>query len=425
MRDLLEKKLAAYARRHLLKSSPEVIGVTGSVGKTSAKEAIAAVLSKSYPTGHSPRNLNTEIGMPLAILGLHGGGSSAGRWLGIMLQAWFKAYFRKPDLPPYLVLEMAADRPGDITKLTGIAPPRIGVVTAVSESHLEKFGTVDAVFREKRVMVEVLPSDGFAVLNRDDERVWKMQEKTKAKIISYGFHPEADVRASAESLNYAFNPEGECGMRFKVVAQGSTVPMFIPGVLGRQAAYAALAGIAVGLAKGMNLVDIAEGLAKYRPLPGRVRCLGGIKRTVLIDDSYNASFRSTSAALDILADLPLPEGAARIAVLGDMLELGDVSEQAHAGVGRRVAEIGLDMLVLVGERTTETENAAIEAGMPRERVFHFSTTAEAGRFVQERMRQGDIVLIKGSRGMRMEAVTKELMAEPLRAEELLVGGHDH
>jgi UDP-N-acetylmuramoyl-tripeptide--D-alanyl-D-alanine ligase len=426
MREYLENSLAKYAKKYLAKAgNPEIIGITGSVGKTSAKEAVRAVLSGSYPLMASPRNMNTEIGMPLAILGLPGGGKSKWRWFNILVKAWFKANFSKPNLPQYLVLEMAADRPGDITKLTGIAPPKIGVVTAVARSHLELFKSVDEVFHEKRVMIEALDEDGIAILNRDDERVWKMRDKAKGKVISYGFHQDADVRATPESLNYAFDPNGDCGMRFKVTASGSTVPMFVPGVLGRQAAYAGMVGIAVGMAKKMNMVDVAEGLRNFTPLPGRVRCLGGIKRSIIVDDSYNASPRSMMAAMDILWALPVAQESNKIAILGDMLELGDASVEAHEQVGQKAFEVGLDMLVLVGERTVDTEKAALAAGLPREKVFHFADTEKAGLFVQERMRQGDVLLIKGSRGMRMEEVTRELMAEPQLADKLLVASKDH
>lgn len=413
--------MAKSAKRYLARAGhPEIIGLTGSVGKTSAKEAVKAVLDGRFPLKASPKNMNTEIGLPLAVLGLPGGGQSAWRWLQIMIRAWFRSSFAKADLPDHLILEMAADRPGDIAKLTNIAPPAIGVVTACAQTHLELFKTVEEVFREKRVMVEALGKDGVAILNRDDDRVWRMREKARGRVIGYGFHEEAEVRALPETLGYAFDPNGDCGMRFKVMANGSTVPMFIPGVLGRQAVYAALVGVAVGLVKNLNLVEIAEGLRNFHPLPGRVRCLGGIKRTVLIDDSYNASPRSMTAALDILNDLPVGPESRRLAVLGDMLDLGESSAAAHAEVGWKAAAIGLDTLVLIGERMAEAERAALEAGMPAELVFHFSDTEKAGLFVQERMRQGDVVLIKGSRGTHMEAVTRELMAEPERAGELLV-----
>ncbi|MEY4723238.1 MAG: hypothetical protein RLZZ324_751, partial [Candidatus Parcubacteria bacterium] len=245
---------------------------------------------------------------------------------------------------------------------------------------------------------------------------------TKGKIVSFGFHESADVRAM-EPVSYACAFDGECGMHFKVMARGSTVPMFVPGVFGRQAIYAALAAVAVGLERGMNMVDISDGLRAFTGLPGRMRYIPGIKRTVLIDDTYNAAPRSVNAALYVLREIPIPESAHRYAVLGDMLELGADSEAMHMQVGREAAE-NADTLVFVGERMGDAARGATEAGAGPDRVFHFATTADAGLFVQERMKTDDVVLVKGSRGMQMEAVVKELMADPENATALLCGHHE-
>ncbi len=424
MKKFVEKKLARDARRLLKRTQPEIIGITGSVGKSSAKQAVAAVLGGKFRVGASPKNFNTELGLPLAILELPNGGHSVWRWLKIFKKAAWRSVFPRKDYPKVLVLEMAADHPGDIAYLTSIAPPKIGVVTAVGESHAEFFGSVENVAKEKQTLIQKLPKEGQAVLNRDEERVWQMKERSKAPVIGFGFHEEADVRALDVSMRHVLEADGGCGMAFKITAGGATVPVFLPGVIGKQSVYAALAAAAVGLAKGMNLVEISDGLAKYEPPPGRMRCLGGIKRTLLIDDTYNASPKSARAALETLRDLPIEEGKQKFAVLGDMLELGPVSVSGHEEIGKMAAEIGLGCLVLVGERMGDAKKAALAAGMPADKIFHFSKTEDAGRFVQERMHQGDIVLAKGSRGMHMECVVKELMAEPLRAAELLVEAHE-
>lgn len=423
MKSFVQKKLAAYAKRVLEREKPEIIGVTGSVGKSSTKQAIAAVLEGKFNLRVSSKNYNTEFGLPLTVLDLPTG-TNAWQWLIILKKAWWRAAFGQKNYPKVLVLEMGADHPGDIAVLCDIAPPRIGVVTAVGESHAEFFGSVDAITKEKRVLVERLPKDGMAILNRDDEKVWTMRDRIKAPVLSYGFHSEADVRADENSVTYAREADGDCGMHFKISAKGSTVPAFLPGALGRQAVASALAAAAVGLAKGMNMVEITEGLAAFQPPPGRMRCLSGIKRTVLIDDSYNAAPTSAFASIAALVELPLDENAKRIAVLGDMLELGALSKEGHEAVGKRAAESGIDLLVFVGERMGDAEKAAIAAGASSDRTFHFATTDQAGRFVQERLKQGDAVLVKGSRGMKMEAVVKELMAEPERAEQLLVSVDD-
>lgn len=423
MRKTVEKLLAKHARRLLAKTKPEIIAITGSVGKSSTKEAIAAVLAKRFSVRSSPGNYNTEIGLPLAVLGLKQPGRSFFGWMSVINKACWRSCFGAAvkDYPRTLVLEMAADKPGDIAYLTGIAVPDIAVVTVVGESHAERFGSVEGVAKEKRVLVERLKKEGIAVLNRDDEKIWAMREKTKARVVSFGFHESADVRGSDVAMSVS-DDDMAAGTRFKVMARGSTVPMFLPGVLGKQAVYAALAAAAVALEKGMNLVEVAEALRGWQPAPGRMRALSGIKKTLLIDDTYNASPTSAKAALEALRDLPFESdaGHAKFAVLGDMFELGPLSVSGHEEVGRAAFTSGAEYLIFVGEKMGDAERAAKEAGAPADRIFHFRNTDEAGRFVQERMKTGDVVLVKGSRGTHMEAVVKELMADPMRAEELLV-----
>ncbi len=424
MKKFVQRRLAVLAKKVLRREAPEIIGITGSVGKSSAKQAIGAVLRSKFEVGVSPKNYNTELGLPLAVLGLPSGGRSAWRWASILLRGWWRSMFRIKNYPKVLVLEMAADHPGDISYLVNIAPPSIGVITAIGESHAVNFGSVENVAREKQVLVLRLPKEAHAVLNRDDERVWAIQEKVKCPVMSFGFHEAADVRALEFTMNYAFDAEGGCGIRFKLSAGGSTIPVFLPNVLGRQAVYAALSATAVGLIKGMNLVEIADGLRKYEPPPGRTRSILGIKHTLLIDDSYNSSPKSAKAALEILRDIPNDGERRKFAVLGDMLELGALSVAGHEEVGRKAVECGVDFLVFVGERMGDAAKAAVAAGAPADRVYHFASNDEAGRFVQQRMKHGDVVLIKGSRGMRMEYVVKELMADPLAAAKLLAGHHE-
>lgn len=421
MKSYIQKSLAAAAKKTIEREKPYVVAVTGSVGKSSAKDAIATALSTSFSVRSSPGNYNTEFGLPLAVLGLQLPLSKMG-WLGTLWRASRIASKPQPDFPKVLVLEMGADKVGDLSMLCDIASPDMSVITAVGESHLEHFGSVENIAKEKRVPVERLGKDGVAVLNRDDERVWAMASKNKGKTVSFGFHAEADVRADSQ-VSYVCSFDGECGMHFKVMARGSTVPMFVPGVLGRQAIYAALAAVAAGLERGLNMVEIGDSLRKFSGLPGRMRYIPGIKRTVLIDDTYNAAPRSVLAALYVLREIPLAEDNRRYAVLGDMLELGSGSEAGHMQVGREAAE-NADVMVFVGERMADAAKAAREAGAGDDRVFHFAGVEEAGRFVQQRMKMGDVVLVKGSRGMRMERVVKELMAEPLNAATLLVGGKD-
>jgi len=425
MRAFVENKLAKYASRLIKKQKPFIIGVTGSVGKSSAKNCIGAILSGGFDTLTSPKNYNTEFGLPLAVLGLESAGKSGWKWLCNLKKGWCKAQFGDKEYPDTLVLEMAADHPGDIGKLVKIAPPDIGVVTAVGESHFQYFGSVKEIAKEKSKLPAAVPEDGLVVLNRDDELVWAMREQTKARVVSIGFHEQADIRALADTVKLACHEGEGCGTHFKIEVKGQTMPLFIHGALGWPTIYSVLCGVAVGMERGLNLVQISERLQHFTPAPGRLHYLAGIKQTILIDDSYNAAPKSVHAALEVLKELPLDaEDDKRFAVLGDMLELGLVAEDAHREVGKKVAELGIDYLVLVGELMQETKKAAIEAGMNEDRVVHFATNLEAGKYVQAKMKPGDAVMVKGSRSMQMEYVVKELMADPLMAADLLAGDHD-
>lgn len=420
MKSILEKMLALLARAILRKYRPRIVGITGSVGKSSTKEAVTKVLAERFKVRGSLKNYNNELGVPLSIVGALSGGRSPFQWLGILWRA-VSMLVRCVDYPAVLVLEMGADHPGDIAYLTLLAPPEVGVVTAVASVHTEFFKNVGGVLREKRTLVEVLPQKGFAVLNYDDELVRDMARATRARVITYGFLEGADVRALEFTLHYerGVRPE-DAGILFKLAYGGSVAPVRIPGVLGKQHVYAALAGAAVGCAFDMNLVEIARGIARYEPPRGRMCILAGIKRTTVIDDTYNASPRSTHEALRTLRVIEIPESARRIAVLGDMKELGAYEADGHREVGALAAELGVDLLITVGELARGIAHGAREKGMINDHIFEFVARDEAGRFVQDRMREGDVVLVKGSQAARMENIVKEIMAEPQHAAELLV-----
>lgn len=418
MRTHLESMLAGFAKKVLAREKPMIIGVTGSVGKSSAKDAIGVVLQSRGRVRMSPRSYNSGSGVALTILGEPSPGAAGTKWLGTLWRCWAKSGRKDPDYPPTLVLEMAADRPGDIAKLAALARPNVAVVTAVGEAHAEYLGDLDSIAKEKGTLVSAADPNGLVVLNRDDERVWAMRERTKAKVVSFGFDADADVRALPDSVTYACTSDRECGMHLKIVAGGATVPVFLPHVMGRHGAYAALAAAAVGLSQDMNLIEISNALGRYTPPPGRMRHVPGIKHTVLIDDTYNASTTSVLAALDVLREIPKPAESRSFAVLGDMLELGALSEEGHRAVGKKAAA-SADFLVFVGERMRDARRAAEEAGFAADRLAWFATPEEAGLFVQDHLKTTDFVLVKGSRGMKMEKVVKELMADPLTADQVL------
>jgi UDP-N-acetylmuramoyl-tripeptide--D-alanyl-D-alanine ligase len=385
--------LHRLAREHLTcQPGTVVVGVAGSNGKTSVKEAVAALLGRLAPTLKTTGNLNTETGVPVSLLRL------------------------RPE-HRYAVIEMGAQTVGEVALLCRVAPPRIGVVTVVGPEHLEFFGSMENVIRAEGEIIDALPPDGLAVLNADDPHVRAMAGRTTARIVTYGRSPDADVRATeigGDTLR------GRC---FTLVAGGehARVQLSLPG---EHAVTTALAAAAVALSCGLPLADVAAGLEALRPAKRRGEVMRGANGSTLIDDSYNANRQSAEAAIATLHGANARQagqgGGRRWFVFGDMLELGTASPGEHAGVGTAVAEAGLDELVLVGQDAAATAQAALRAGMPAERVHLFAAPLaarealsqarmEAARYVRERLRPGDIVLVKGSLGVGMDAVVAALV----------------
>ncbi len=414
MKKILVKTLRFLAKKILKKYKPEIIGVTGSFGKTSTKEAVFAVLSSKFNVRRNIKNYNNEIGLPLTIIGAGSPGRSVLGWLGVFFQAFFLLVL-KQDYPKILILEMAVDHPGDMDYLVDLALPKIGVVANIGAVHLEYFKTVERIAKEKAKIVTRI-KDGWAVLNADNELVLGIKDQVKCPVLTYGLGSKADLRA--QEINISHNDlkeKGIAGISFKMIYQGNVMPVLLPNILGEHLVYAALAGAALGIIYGMNLMEISQALQSFKAPKGRMNLIDGIKKTLIIDDTYNAGPDSTLAALKVLGRIP----GRRWAVLGDMLELGEYTEEAHRKVGESMASNKIDFLITVGERARIIASEA-EKGLGEDRVFSFPDAEKAGLFLQDRMESGDIVLVKGSQGMRMEKIVKEVMAEPLKAKDLLV-----
>jgi UDP-N-acetylmuramoyl-tripeptide--D-alanyl-D-alanine ligase len=371
--------LGALAAGWRARFDPLVVGVTGSIAKTSTKEAIASVLAPAFRTLRSEGNQNNEIGLPLTLL---------------RLSRDHRA----------VVLEMGMYAGGEIADLARLARPRIGVVTAVHGVHLSRLGTISAIEQAKGELVEALPSDGVAVLNQDDRRVRRMADRTAARVLGYGFGPDAEV--GADEIVSA----GLEGMRFTLrlpAARGGRpvrLPARIPG-LGKLSVHNALAGAAVGHAAGIEPAVIVHALAGGWPTAhrGQVVRLG---RVTLIDDTYNASPPSVTAALDLLAGLP----GRRIAVLGEMLELGKGAASGHREVGTAAAAT-CDLLVTVGAGAAGIAAGAKSAGLDPSRILEARDCEAALDLLRARLRDGDVVLIKASRGIELDLLVDALRAE--------------
>ncbi len=422
MKKIIQLKLKILAKMILAKYKPRVVGITGSVGKTSAKEAIYAVLSVQFRVRRPLKNYNNEIGLPLAIIGAKSPGKSIFGWLGIFFKALGLLLIKNKKYPEILILEMGVDRPGDMKYLLKIVKPEIGVITSIGASHLEYFSSVEQIKEEKSGLIKGLGKDNWAVLNYDNELIRGLENKTKARVITYGFSQPAQIRA--DELKFSFEESREIanllGLGFKLKYNNQSVKVILADVLGYSGVYAALAAASVGLALGINLEKIAQALENIKLPPGRMNLIDGIKNTIIIDDTYNSSPDSSISALDLVSKISASQGARKFAILGDMLELGGFSEAGHKQVGKRAVEAGIDKLIAVGERARDIARGAEEAGMNKDNVFYFPDAVAAGKFTQDRIKEGDIILVKGSQGMRMEKIVKEIMAEPLRVNELLV-----
>jgi len=373
---LVDDSLAALqqiARFWRSRLDVEVIGITGSVGKSTTKEMVAEILSHRYSTLKNEGNYNNEIGLPMTILGLSEGHERA-------------------------VLEMGFYVPGEIKFLCEIAKPRIGVVTNIGTVHAERAGSQEVIAQGKAELVESLPRDGVAILNYDDPFVRKMAEKTKARVLFYGLSSESDLWADqVEGL-------GLEGIRFRLHYRNEVLHLRVP-MLGQHSVHTALRAAAVGLADGLEWEEIISGL-RFGHMQLRLVAVRSHSGALLLDDTYNASPQSTLAALNLLGELD----GRKIAVLGDMLELGQYEQQGHEMVGIRAAEIA-EVLITVGRRAQLIARAAWEAGLPSEKITEVETTPDAIKVLETLLEPDDVVLIKGSRGMRMDAIVAALEFE--------------
>lgn len=407
MKDFLLKvlkwKLRILAKLTIQKYQPGIIGITGSVGKTSTKEAIYTVLRSIRNIRVSRGNFNNEIGLPLTILGNWDKVGGFIFWFKVFLVSILRLIFRM-NYPELLVLEYAADRPGDLRYLLDIAKPQIGIVTAIGDIpvHVEFYSGPDAVVREKGYLVEGLMSAGFAILNFDDEVVLDMKERTRAHVVTYGFGEGAELRIT----NFQNRMEGDRpeGISFKLEYGGSFVPVRLEDCFGKAQAYAAAVAAAVGLAFGINLVKIAEALTYYQAPSRRMKLIAGIKGSYIIDDSYNASPLAMRAALDTLKSLGKNR---KIAILGDMLEIGKYTLGAHEALGGLAGKF-LDILVTVGPRAKFIAEAANGTGLAKKNIFSFDEVGAAKEKVKGLIKKGDLILVKASRAIGLDKIVEEI-----------------
>ncbi|HCU98473.1 MAG TPA: UDP-N-acetylmuramoylalanyl-D-glutamyl-2, 6-diaminopimelate--D-alanyl-D-alanine ligase [Chloroflexi bacterium] len=363
---------ARYWRDHL---EVNVVGITGSIGKTTTKELTASVLSKRFVTLKSEGNFNNEIGLPLSVLGLN-------------------------NKHEFAVLEMGFYKKGEIDFLCGIAKPQIGVITNVYPVHVERAGSLENIVAGKAELVQALPAvpHGTAILNADESLVMTMADLTDAKVFTYGLNTEADLWASNIHSN------GLQGIKFQLHYRDEILHVRVP-LLGRHSVHTALRAAAVGLVAGLSWQEILEGLqAQDGQAQLRLYAVEGPRGSVIIDDSYNASPESTIAALNLLDDLV---DVRRIAVLGDMLELGSFEYQGHVSVGARARDV-VDLLITVGDLGSLIAKGAIEAGMSQKAIVQCQDRKHALEYLATYTDDRDVILIKGSRSLGLDKLVAEL-----------------
>jgi UDP-N-acetylmuramoyl-tripeptide--D-alanyl-D-alanine ligase len=406
------------ARLVLWRYEPKIIAVTGSVGKTTTKDAIYAILSQSMRVRKSEKSFNSELGVPLAILGLESGWRSPFAWISIIVKGILFVIVRH-EYPQWLVLEVGADRPGDISAIAKWLRPDVAVMTGVPDvpPHVEYFDSPQALAREKRTLFKYLKHGGNIILNGDDVCSREIYSSMRGVSVRYGMGSENEYIASHEE--FIIKNERVAGMRFRANHESTSIPVSIIGALGMPRVMTTLAALAVADVLGVDLVSAAQALMQWQPTPGRMRLIEGLNGSTIIDDTYNSSPVAALAALDTLA--AVPARGRRIAMLGDMLELGRFSTDAHRTVGERAARTA-DMLITVGFRSRATGESALDNGLHDEQVREYEQTesTRAGRELARELKEGDVVLVKGSQSMRMERAVRELMAYPEQSEALLV-----
>lgn len=390
----------------LWRYKPLIIGVTGSVGKTSTKEAIYTVLKKKFRVERNVFNLNTEIGMPLTIIRGKDAKRNIFLWFYNFFHTLWLFVFKTNKYPQVLVLEMSEDAPGMIKYLVDLARPKIGVITTIGNPpvHLEYYKNINQLIEEISYLPQNLTLNDSIILNADNALVVGFKDKTVAEVFSYGFSEYSDVKVTDYKLINVDNLKN-IGMSFRLEASGSFVPVRIEGVFGKAQVYALAAAAAVGLSLDMNLVEISEAMLDYKIVEGRTKFISGIKNAWVLDDSYNACPDSVRVALDVLREIPANR---KIVVLGDMKELGINSKQAHIEIGRNIADVA-KVFIAVGEEMVfakeiiDDEYSGIE-------TFWFEDSKQAKKFVKEMMKKGDLVLVKGSHSMEMEKITEYIKA---------------
>ncbi len=419
IKQLAKRIFQVEARLILKKYKPNIIAITGSVGKTSTRDAIYLVLSKKFFVRKSEKSFTTELGIPLTIIGCTTGTGSVWQWCKNMFVG-FELLFKRAHYPDWLILEIDGDKPGDFAGLSEWFHPNILVVTAIGDTpaHVEPFGSVERLLAEKKILLDTVAREGVIVYNADDTRASQLVEQSVLKKISCGTTHNCAVHADEFTLLYG-NASGRqipTGMIFEIVEGDAKNTVTIFNSIGVHNEYACLMAYAVAHELGVETAQVVASLNQYKSLPGRMNIIAGMKDTVVVDDSYNASPVAMQESLETF--LRLETTGRKIAVLGDMLELGKYSVDEHKKIAPMLT--GMSHVITVGIRSRGMVEELLSLGFNESHVLSCDTAEEAGGELQKILAEGDTVFVKGSQVMRMERVVLEVMRHPEDARTLLV-----
>lgn len=426
LKKIIVSILSFKSKLILKKYKPFVVAVTGSVGKTSTKDAIFCILKNFEKHARkSEKSMNSEIGMPLTIIGVPNAWKNIFGWVSNIF-AGLKIILFRTNYPTCLILEVGADHPGDIKKVAKWLKPDIAVITKISRTpvHVEFFASPEEVFEEKISLALNVKKGGTVVLFADDEKIVSIVDRLKkdndsVKVLTYGRSDIANIRGSNDNILYAENGllKKPVGFTFKIDISGNSVPVTVLNSMGLSSMYSLLAAGAVASARNVPIATIIRSIGEYVQPHGRMNIIEGQNGSTLIDDTYNSSPDAVLAVLDTMSRL---SGVGRkIAVLGDMMELGKYSADEHKRIGREV--VGkVDLLITVGQRSKVTADEAVANGFDVANVKSLDKSTEVGEYLSGKIITGDVILLKGSQSTRMEKAVKALMNEPDKAVDLLV-----
>ncbi len=413
IKPLIVRLLVWEAKLVLSRYKPFIIGVTGNLGKTSTKDAVYAVMKDHFHVRRSEKSLNSEFGVPLTILGEKSGWSSPLAWFMILGRGLFVSFTKQ--YPTHLVLEIGADRPGDIKSIADWLKPDITIVTQFGQVpvHIEFFKDRDAVVEEKAYLVAALKDTGLFIFNADDHDAVKLLEKTAARKVGIGIHEAADIKAN----NVRMYGDPLLGTETDVTVDGMIHHLVLPEVAGKSLVYSALPALAVARELNVSLEGACAAIRDGDKPKGRMRILPGMNGSIIIDDTYNASPKATEHGLQTLSEMDAK--GRKIAVLGDMLELGEFTRDEHYKIGLEAAK-SAHKLYTVGIRARTIAEGALDGKMLDENIMQCDTSIDAGKELVKVLQAGDVVYMKGSQGVRMEHAVKMILAETHNPHKYLV-----